>query len=212
MGVSHPQIRLTADPALLLEPAEAARVDGFLLSKGMDPNGKYALFVLRPWEGLDVAAPAFAAAAEYAWEKHGLTPVFLALEPKRDLPVSQQTAAMVSCPCHVISAPHAGDLIVGLMGRMQVVVSMRLHALIFAAGQGIPLVGVVYDPKVSGFLDYLDQKRYLDMKDVTLDALTAGIDDALSVGTDSYSVSRLRKLAEENDLAARELLEGGSGR
>lgn len=35
---------------------------------------------------------------------------------------------------------------------------MRLHALIFAAGQGIPLAGVVYDPKVSAFLRYIGQR------------------------------------------------------
>ena len=33
--------------------------------------------------------------------------------------------------------------IIGALSRMQAVVSMRLHALIFAAGQGIPLAGVV---------------------------------------------------------------------
>ena len=136
--------------------------------------------------------------------------MFFALEPGRDLPVSQQAAALVKCPCHVLSAPHNGDLIVGLMGRMQVVVSMRLHALIFAAGQGIPLVGVVYDPKVSGFLDYLDQKRYLDLCAVTTEKLKDLIAEALQVGPDAYSARRLRKLAEENEIAARELIERGS--
>ena len=209
MSVRKPEIRLTADPALLLNPADASRVDGYLLSQNMDPAGKYALFVLRPWEGFDAVCPAFAAAAEHVYHTHGLTPVFLALEPGRDLPVSRQTASLVQCPCHVLSAPHDGDLIVGLMGRMQSVVSMRLHALIFAAGQGIPLVGVVYDPKVSGFLDYLNQKRYVDLSDVTLEILTEAIAEGLDVGVDAYSAGRLRKLAEENELAARELIERG---
>lgn len=212
MGVSRPEIRLTADPALLLHPAEEARVDGYLLSQGMDPAGSYCLFVLRPWEGFDAACPSFAAAAEQVWQTRGLTPVFLALEPGRDLPVCQQTASLVRCPHYVLSAPHDGDLIVGLMKKMHVVVSMRLHALIFAAGQGIPLVGVVYDPKVSGFLDYLDQKRYMDLAEVTEEALLEQICDALSVGPDAYSALRLQKLAEENELAARELLERSEGK
>lgn len=209
MGVQKPEMRLTADPALLLDPAEEARVDSFLLSHGMDPAGNYALFVLRPWKGFDVVCPAFAEAADRLWKEHGQTPVFLALEPGRDLSVSQQAAAMVQGPCHVLAAPHDGDLIVGLMRRMQVVTSMRLHALIFAAGQGIPLVGVVYDPKVSGFLDYLDQKRYVSLEDVTTEKLIELVEDALSVGPDAYSAQRLRSLAEENEAAARELIERG---
>ena len=208
MGVSKPRMRLTADPALLLDAASDAKVDSFLLSQNMDPQGKYALFVLRPWEGFDRVCGHFASTAEYLYEKHGLTPVFFALEPGRDLPVSEQAADMVHCPYYVCSAPHSGNLIVGLMRRMEVVVSMRLHALIFASGQGIPLVGVVYDPKVSGFLDYLQQKRYLDLAQVTKEQLCALAEEALAAGPDKAGAMRLRKLAEENETAARELMEG----
>ena len=211
MGVRGPEMRLTADPALLLEPASEERVDSFLLSHDMDPDGSYALFVLRPWKGFDQVCHAFAATAEELYRRRGVTPVFLALEPGRDLPVSQQAAALVRCPHFVLAAPHDGDQIVGLMRRMQVVVSMRLHALIFAAGQGIPLVGVVYDPKVSGFLDYLDQKRYLPLEDVTQERLLALAEEALDALPDAGCVRRLRSLAEENETAARQLIERRNG-
>lgn len=208
MGVRRPELRLTADPALLLNPASETRVDSFLLSNGLDPSGAYALFVLRPWQGFDRAQPCFAEAADRIYARHGLTPVFLALEPGRDLPVSRETAKLVHAPCHVLSAPHDGSLIAGMMCRMGVVVSMRLHALIFAAGQGIPLVGVVYDPKVSGFLDYLEQKRYLDLNQVTTEGLTDLAEAALLAGADPECAGRLRALAGENEQAAKELLEG----
>lgn len=208
MGVRRPELRLTADPALLLNPAPGTRVDSFLLSNGLDPNGAYALFVLRPWQGFDRAQPCFAETADRLYTCHGLTPVFLALEPGRDLSVSRETAKLVHAPCHVLSAPHDGSLIAGMMCRMGVVVSMRLHALIFAAGQGIPLVGVVYDPKVSGFLDYLEQKRYLDLGEVTADGLTELAEAALLAGASPERAGRLRALAEENEQAARQLLEG----
>ena len=206
MGVSKPEIRLTADPALLLSAAEDTRVDGFMHAQKMDPTGKYALFVLRPWQGFEDACPEFAKAAERLYQERCLIPVFLALETGRDLPVSMQTAALVSCPHYVVSAPKDGDLIVGLMARMQVVISMRLHALIFAAGQGIPLVGVVYDPKVSGFLNYLNQNNYVNLSDVNHDTIISMTHAALAVGKDAYSAQKLKKLAEENAIAARELM------
>ena len=59
---------------------------------------------------------------------------------------------------------------------------MRLHALIFAAGRGVPLVGTVYDPKVSGFLEYIGQKHFLDFSAVTGEALCHLLDAALSGG------------------------------
>ena len=53
---------------------------------------------------------------------------------------------------------------------------MRLHALIFAAGQGVPLAGVVYDPKVSAFLRYIGQENFRALDTLTLGDLTAMID------------------------------------
>ena len=53
---------------------------------------------------------------------------------------------------------------------------MRLHALIFAAGQGIPLAGVVYDPKVSAFLRYIGQEQFVDLQDLTEESLRSMID------------------------------------
>ena len=207
MGVTKPEIRITADPALLLEPADPARVESFLLSQGMEPAGRYAMLVLRPWKGVGEKLPLLAAEAERLYREKGLTPVFFALEPGRDQAVCQQAAALVRCPCHVMAAPHDGHLIVGLMGRMEAVISMRLHALIFAAGLGVPLVGLVYDPKVSGFLDYLGQKRYVQLEDLDDSGLQALTDAALAEGPSAYSAAALRKLAEENETAARQLLE-----
>lgn len=206
MGVSRPDIRITADPALLLSSAPAHKVDSYLLSQGLDMEKKYAMFVLRPWKNAEDKLPVFAAEAERLYREKGLIPVFFALEPRRDRQISEKTAAMVQCPCHVISAPHDGHLIVGLMGKMEMVISMRLHALIFAAGLGVPLVGIVYDPKVSAFLDYLHQKRYLMLEDVTPEALELLNDQAYMAENGEYSAEQLRELAEENELAARRLL------
>ena len=206
MGVQTPQIRITADPALLLDAASADRVEGLLRTHGIDPHGSYALFVLRPWEALDRVLPDLTQTAQKLYETRGLTPVFLALESGRDLPVSRQAAEALSCPHHVLAAPQDGDLIVGLMTRMQVVISMRLHALIFAAGQGIPLVGVVYDPKVSGFLDYLGYENYVNLEDVTVERLLSLAQNAIDLGRDAERAKKLRLLAEENEKAARALL------
>ncbi len=206
MGVTKPEIRLTADPALLLNPAADDKVQSFLLSQGLKPDNRYAMFVLRPWEGVEDKLPLFAEEAERLYAQKGLIPVFFALEPGRDLSISHKTAELVHCPCHVIAAPHDGHLIVGLMKKMTAVISMRLHALIFAAGQGIPLVGVVYDPKVSGFLDYLGQKRYVLLEDLLPAALQFMIDETVAE-SGIYSADALRKLAEENETAACQLLE-----
>ena len=52
------------------------------------------------------------------------------------------------------------------LGRMDLVFGLRLHSLIMAAAQGVPVVGVDYDPKIRGFMEL-----------VGLGNLVCGIDD-----------------------------------
>ena len=96
---------------------------------------------------------------------------------------------------------------------MQVVVSMRLHALVFSAGQGVPLVGVVYDQKISSFLNYIGQDLFTDLNDVTYEGLCAHIDAAVKrIGDTEFlsgGVDRLRQVERRNSQAAEKLLRLG---
>jgi polysaccharide pyruvyl transferase WcaK-like protein len=46
----------------------------------------------------------------------------------------------------------------GIIGQMDLIVGMRLHALIMAASQCVPAVGLVYDPKVRHFAESVDYR------------------------------------------------------
>jgi polysaccharide pyruvyl transferase WcaK-like protein len=171
----------------------------------LDPQESYALFSLRPWDGYQEAD--MLKAIEYVYRRHGLIPILYCIEPGKDLPIAKALSAKLSCPHKVMEAGDSGEQVACLIKRMSLVVSMRLHTLIFAAGQGIPLVGLVYDPKVSGFLDDLGQKRYLLLSETGEDRLLRLIDNALESETSSQeNVARLRKLAGDNETVAAKLL------
>ena len=206
MGVTHPKVRVTADPALLLEPGEPGAVDSYLQSQGLDPDGAYALYVLRPWQGFEEKKESIRDAIEQVRAQNGLTPVFFALEPERDTAPCKQVAAMLDGESHFISAPKDERLIIGLMRKMRVIVSMRLHTLIFASSVGAKLAAVSYDPKVTGFMRYIGQKHCIAFSDVTAQSLTELIEQTLAED-EPYCVEHLRSLAAENEQVARELLE-----
>ena len=210
MGVTKPEILLTADPALTLPAAGEDEIDSVLLRAGIPPRGKYLCFALRNWKGFEAKAPLFAQAARYAYETYGLTPVFAAAEKHLDPGAGRLAAAGLMIPHYFLDDAGDAGTIIGALSRMQAVVSMRLHALIFAAGQGIPLAGVVYDPKVSAFLRYIGQENFADLSALTADTLKAMIDRMVSAPVSpeeqAAAVRKLRQTEEVNVEVARRLL------
>ena len=210
MGVTKPEILLTADPALTLPAASEDEIDSVLLRAGIPPHGKYLCFALRNWKGFEDKAPLFAQAAKYAYETYGLTPVFAAVEKHLDPVAGRLAAAGLDIPHYFLDDAGSAGTIIGALSRMQAVVSMRLHALIFAAGQGIPLAGVVYDPKVSAFLRYIGQENFLNLDALTADTLKAMIDcmvsSPISPDEQAAAVQKLRQTEQVNVDTARRLM------
>lgn len=207
LNVTRPEIHLNADPALLMDPDRENPMGGYLHRCGIVEGKQYVMVAVRPWQGFDKKISAIAAAAEYAYEEYGLVPLLYAMEPARDLPAVRAVAAKLRCPHLMLEAGSSGQEVLALIRRMSLVISMRLHTLIFAAGQNIPMVGIVYDPKVDGFLDYLGQDLYLPLQEVNTAALSDLIDAALAEKSfNDENLKRLRHLAAENETLARQLL------
>lgn len=213
MGIDRPEIILSADPTVILPAAPREVTSGLLESYGMDPEGAYICFTLRTWPGFEAKVETFAQGARYAWERYGLTPVFLPIEAKLDnVAAGKVTALLKDVPHYVVPQSVSSYHVIGLYARMKVVVSMRLHALVFAAGQGVPLIGVAYDPKVNSFLDYIGQDLYMDLDEADGDKLRAAIDKAVERIDDKEflmaGIRRLRQVEGRNSETARRLLKG----
>ena len=211
MGVTVPETVLTADPALTLHRAVDDATDSVLLRAGIPTEGRYLCFALRKWKGFEEKAPLFGRAARYAYETYGLTPVFVAVEKHQDPGANQLAARGLDIPHYFLDDAGGAGTIIGAFSRMEAVVSMRLHALIFAAGQGIPLAGVVYDPKVSAFLRYIGQDLFTDLEVLTEENLRAMIDQAVARSahpeTQEAAVKQLQEMEQKNVEVARRLLE-----
>lgn len=210
MQVSAPELILASDPTVTLPAAPPELVDSLFRNHHLDANGAYIAFVVRPWTGFDEKVAVFAQAADYAYYTHGLTPVFFPIEPRLDLAAARKITEHLSCPHYLFPDRCSAAQTIGFLSKMRAVISMRLHGLIFAAGQGVPLVGVVYDPKVSSFLSYIGQNLFLDLDKLTPAQLHKQIDLAVSRGKDraflSERVARLREAESQNSQTAARLM------
>ncbi len=212
MRVDRPKIIVSADPTVILPATPPETADSLLEAHGLDPaRQRYLGVSVRPWPGFEGKAEVFAQAVDHAYEKHGLIPVFLPIEAHLDVGASKQVAAYIrKAPYVILSGCSSSSQTIGLFSRMDVVLSMRLHALVFAAGHGVPLVGAVYDPKVSSFLDSLDQDLYIPFDQLTAQALIDDLDEAVGRIQDRAAleagVQKLLLLEKENSIEARRLI------
>ncbi|HPE15753.1 MAG TPA: polysaccharide pyruvyl transferase CsaB [Oscillospiraceae bacterium] len=214
LGITKPEIRLAADPTVSLPTPSPALIDGLFSRFGLDPSAAYISFTVRDWPGYAEKAQLIGAAADYAYFTYGLIPLFLPIERRIDVPASRLAAEHMRAPYRILDGIESIDMTVGAFSRMEIAVSMRLHALVFGARVGIPLVGMVYDPKVSAFLASIGQDLYTQLEKLTLEGLENQIDRAMERRRDPGflrdAVERLRKLEGENSAAARRLLEDHS--
>lgn len=105
----------------------------------------------RPWRNLPIGEM-FSHLCQLQIEA-GWQPVLIPMQETQDRPLCEAVADAVQAHSGtrplVIPPPKHPAQLLGLMKPLQAMISMRLHGAIFAAMQGVPLLCLAYDPKVS---------------------------------------------------------------
>jgi len=222
MGIPAARIRVTADPAFAFQPTLPASLQS-AVDANFELRRPILAAALRHWNA--GVHPGFlerelAAALDLFLERTGGTAV---LVPFQDLPGEREndraTAARILEQTRlrdrvaITGGPAAPDQVYGWIKECDVVLGMRLHALIFAATAGVPAVALSYDPKIAAFVQQLGCEQYaIDVKDVTASELAAQLGRALSGRDRSREaatglIEELRTRAVENVSIAFDLLE-----
>ena len=209
-GVTEPEMLVSSDPALTLPAASEDGVNALMKRSGLSPDGRYICFSVRDWQGFESRAPIIAAAADFAAEKLGVTPVFAIINRREDYSPTQLVRDAMRSGSFVVEELEDSALAIGLLSRMSAMVSMRLHGLIFAASHGVPLVGLSYDPKVSAFLASVGEELCISIEDIEEVSLCNMISRAVSGFDDTKAreetVERLIAAEKCNSDCVRRLL------
>ncbi|MDO8588465.1 MAG: polysaccharide pyruvyl transferase CsaB [Armatimonadota bacterium] len=151
LGVKRPPIHVTADPSFALDPATEEETDR-LLAEADIPAGSALLGVaVRQWNAGENWPKAVAKGVDEAARLTGATPVFIPMHYPADVEIAEQLAGELSVRSGRLRTRLTPTQAKGVVGRMDVLLGMRLHALMFAAAQGTPSVALSYDPKVTSF-------------------------------------------------------------
>lgn len=180
LGVHRPPVAVTADPVFGLCPASPERARELLGKEGIPPRRPLVGISVRRWEGLDTWSSAFAAVADHLAARYGANVVFIPLEFPGDISAAEAVARQMKEPAAIIRGKYVATEYMAIVGQLDLLIGMRLHSLIFAARQQVPLIGVDYDPKVRGFLASIGQRSAGPVEALSGERLIALADDAMA--------------------------------
>ena len=169
LGVRRPPIRVTADPTFTLRKCTDEEAVRLLSEAGLSAGENIIAIALREWptSGSAIEEAAMKALKSFI-SKTQVRILLITMQTPEDMPLAHRIKTAI--PESVIQPePYTPEQLLGVLGRCRLVVAMRLHALIFAAAAGVPVLGIEYDPKVEQFLESTGQKS------ITLDETVSGL-------------------------------------
>jgi len=153
LGIARERIELVADPVLTLKPAPHEEIDAIVTSLNL--TTPFVAVSVRHWRNSRFLAEIAVALDQLA--ASGYTIALLPLHPPNDVRACLTVQNLMRRREHTVllADPLTPPQWLGVIGRAALVIGVRLHALVFAAAQHVPMVGISYDPKIDHFLRQL---------------------------------------------------------
>ncbi len=196
MGVDPAKIKLTADPALTIKGIDVENAKNLLSEEGIPMDKKILGISIRDWKN---CPPSYwdelAEGIETVCRELQLCPVWIPLKRDDDILVSNKIAEKMKIESYLLSKSYNSCELVGIIGLCDMVIAMRLHAAIYAASCGVPVINLSYDPKVKGFSEYIGIDTSLDLESFSKDKIIE-ISRGISKNKENIIIS-LNKRVEE---------------
>lgn len=202
MGLRRRDAVVTADPVFSLDPVSQEKARALLDQTGIPRELPLMGISLR--SSSQQEAEKLAELYDGICRETGLVPVFLCMQPSVDFPAAQRVMEKMQVKGYLLPEEISAREMMGIIGCMELVTSMRLHALIFAAAAGTPVMGFDYDPKVSSLLQSLGMSSFgtveqLRLEEAQQQAVSAYRNAETLRRQVQTAAERLREQAKENN-------------
>ncbi|MBP1762512.1 MAG: Polysaccharide pyruvyl transferase CsaB [Firmicutes bacterium] len=153
LGVRKPPLQVTADPVFALQ-TEDRIIEEILQRFPYLASGQARRLgvSVRPWPALQGYQQNLAAVLDH-FKRAGFEIIFVPMDHHVDINESELVSSYMQEESYLIRDELTTAQHLALISQLDLMVGMRLHALIFAASCGVAFTGISYDPKIDAFLD-----------------------------------------------------------
>jgi len=147
-GITGEHVQSTCDDALLCGRLDGDAVKVYLNNSGMDSDRPWVAVQFHHWgqQGADreKIEQRYAEICDKIVAEHGLQVVFVAMTPS-DVAPEERLLSLMKEPA--VLAPYSPDykVVRGIIADARFIFTMKHHPIVFAQGEGVPIVGVSLD-------------------------------------------------------------------
>ena len=197
IGVKPELVQVTADAVLTMPIADASKGESRLQAAGLKPGCRRIGIAVRSWKNQVAYRKSLAGALATLHQSHQVEVLFIPMSHPEDTEEAKQVAAyMGNAPyVHLLEESFTTSQFLELAGAVDIMIGVRLHALVFASLMGKPVVGISYDPKIDAFLHMIEQEAMGTMERLDQDTLYTRLVELLEgKGDYQHSFDRIESL------------------
>ena len=136
------------------------------------------------------------------------------MQPSSDFRGAKSVMELMNTKSYLLPDQLTAQEMMSALGNMKLVISMRLHTLIFAAAAGTPVMGFDYDPKVISMLRTLEMPSLGTVQDLNVSQGRQLVAEFVAREEDyrrsiKAAAQALREKEKENERVLTEQLPGG---
>lgn len=211
IGINKPIIKVTADPVFSLD-LKPIDVNKIFEQENVDNSKPLVGVLFRDWKDKSIYVEKMACICDHIVQEMNMNVLFIPMKYPTDMQVANDIAVAMQCESYSLKNNYDVNTIIGVIGETKFVLSMRLHALLYAALKSVPMIGFIYDPKVKYFLKELKMYTIEDIEDFTVDGVVRQMDEILNNYTNiqqniQNEVAHLKVKAGENEKYLAKLVE-----
>ena len=211
LGVPQAKIELTADAVLSLPLPDVNIGRSILERTGVDCDKEIIGISVRKWENDEACFKALAAAVQVLMSDDTIQIVLLPLQYPIDIKSCERLQQFLpdSKDVFLLQEPFSTEEFLSVVGNFDLLIGMRLHALVFAALMHVPVLAVSYDPKVDAFVKAIGGALAGTVEGLNTEELLLKAGDLLSKPPlwQNAHVDGMRKQAHDNVVKAFGLLQ-----
>ena len=171
LNITRPYIKATADPVLAINAVDK-KIGSSILNRYHISLTKPIIGIsVREWREWSHYKEILAKTADCVAKELNAQVLFMPMQYPEDVKAAKQIVNKMKMPSFILKEDFTTAELMSLVGNMDLMIGIRLHALIFAGVMGTPMIGISYDPKIDRFLKSINEEVAGNLENITKDGL-----------------------------------------